>query len=329
MDEELSQDIVTFGAYKGKHVHEMLKNRGLCKWLLQQDWFERQYEYLYRRVADYNPQSCFLKTPVESTEFVDSYPFFNLVSPDEVETPIGLTDTERTCYKWYVKFIDSLRERIRERELDGEENIYNIKAPVRSMQSFERDSGMSREVLKEFLQSHDLLSVATIVEDVKKAGGVEYKGRRGFLIAKKRSLEQEAYWEGILKDFYREDLGSQFKFDDCLFDFIVIPSRTVYECKLGLKDYQDEQYAKYIKALNGRYNVIYLIGRDTVVDMNNMKVYTSNLESYTEYLDSLVSKKKCTKLDELLPDFEVVSGSNIHISCLCSRKNKDANSISE
>jgi hypothetical protein len=311
---------VTFGAYKGKHVNEMLKDRGLCAWLLKQDWFEARYTHLFRRVLDYEPRQYLLKDPPDGVDsFVECYPFFNLVDPEQADTPIGLTPTERTCFTAYVAMVDNLRQRIRTREDDGEENIYDIKAPTRLMIEFETEYALSRDAFKEFITAHDLPTIASIVEDIKREGGLEYKGRRAFLIAKERSLKQEAYWEEVLKSRFREDLGSQFKFDDCLFDFIVIPTRTVYECKLGFKDYQDAQYDKYTRALKGRYNVVYLIGEDTVIDMNSMKIYTSNLPGLLEYLEALPNKKKPTKLDELLPEFELCHGENLHLACLVEK----------
>lgn len=315
--EQLSQDTVTFGQYKGRHVNEILKDRRMCAWLLKQEWFERQYEHLFLRILEYDPREYLLKRPPENAyNFVDSYPFFHLADPETVDTPIGLTEDERNCFRAYVETVENLRMRIIARMQMGEENIYDIKAPTRTMIEFENKYALPRDTFKSFISSHDLPSIATIIEDIKMEGGLEYKGRRGFLIAKERSLKQEAYWEGVLKNIFREDLGSQFKFDDCLFDFIVIPTRTVYECKLGLKDYQDAQYDKYTRALKGRYNVVYLFGEDTVVDMNKMKVFTSNPDAYMTYLETLETKKKMTKLDELLPEFEICTGNNIHVNCL-------------
>ena len=62
-------------------------------------------------------------------------------------------------------------------------------------------------------------SIARIIEDVKKEGGIDYKGAKSFLIAKDNSLKQEEYWKIILKKYYGEQIGCQYKIDNCHFDF--------------------------------------------------------------------------------------------------------------
>ena len=40
-------------------------------------------------------------------------------------------------------------------------------------------------------------------------------------------------------------IGTQFKYQKCIFDFICIPKITIYECKLGLKDFNEEQFKTF------------------------------------------------------------------------------------
>ena len=236
-------------------------------------------------------------------EFVDTYKYFNLVPPGEVE--IDLTDDERTCYAYYVDTVDNLRARIREREANGDENIYDVKAPVKWLQKFEQESELPRSAFKDFMTSYDLPNITNIVEDIKKEGGIEYKGAKSFLIAKERSEKQEAYWEEILKKAYDEDLGTQYKYKNCCFDFVSIPTKTIFECKLGLKDFDNAQYRKYRIALD-EYRLVYIIGYDCVINVFAGVIYTTAIGDYEIYQQEIPTMKRPSKFDELIKDFSVV-----------------------
>lgn len=305
---ELTQTTFTVGKYKGQHLERVLKDRSYCRWLIKQEWFKTGYEYLHNRIADYDPTVYFLKRGEGGEggegEFVDTYKYFNLVPPGEVE--VDLTDDERTCYAYYVDTVDNLRARIREREANGDENIYAVKAPVKWLQKFEQESELPRSAFKDFMTSYDLPNITYIVEDIKKEGGIEYKGAKSFLIAKERSEKQEAYWEEILKKAYDEDLGTQYKYKDCCFDFICIPSKTIFECKLGFKDLLTEQYKKYRIALC-EYKIVYLIGYSILVSISEGKIYTTDVQSVIEYqaMTSIPSSHH-TPFDPMFSTFEVV-----------------------
>lgn len=266
MDDELTQDTITFGKYKGSSLDKLLRDRNYCKWLSKQSWFQEQYEYLFNRIQEHNPIQFFVNVP-PSKEF---YPYFHLLPIEEVKTT--LTNDERACYEYYLSIIDKLRQKIAQ-------NGYDIKAPSSWLKKFEKEYSISREVFKEFLSAHDLPNIPSIVEDIKAKGNIEYKGARSYIIAKKKSVKQEKYWEKLLKKKYGEDIGSQFRLENCVFDFIHIPSSTLYECKLGIKDFSYEQYKKYSSILK-TYRIVYLIGYDTIISLNKSKIYTTreNLE---------------------------------------------------
>jgi hypothetical protein len=84
------------------------------------------------------------------------------------------------------------------------------------------------EDFKEFIYAYELPNITTIIEEIKKYGGLEYKGSQSYKIAKKRSSDQEMFWEDILKVKYKDHLGTQFKYEDCIFDFIHIPSNKIF-----------------------------------------------------------------------------------------------------
>lgn len=298
----LSQDTITFGKYKDGTLQQLLKDRKYCLWLQQQTWFQEQYSYLFEKVKEYNPSIYFLPAEMKLDSssiftFLNTYPYFYLTPTKELK--ISLTETEKTCYHFYKKCLKKLKEKI-EAEL-----CYDIKAPNGWLKEFEKKYGLSREMFKEFLASVDLPNITTIVEQIKAVGGIEYKGARSFLIAKERSINQEAFWEEILKEAYGIEIGTQFKFRTCIFDFIHINSNTVFECKLKLEDYNEEQHKKYMVTL-GCYNMIYLIGQDCIVDMQQRKIYSLQPEKYVNYIVKLYTKKNISSLDEAIKTFDVI-----------------------
>lgn len=300
----LTTDSITFGKYKGSTLGHILKDRGYCKWLLEQEWFQTGYEYLYNRVKEYNPTIYFLKeVKGDSLFFLEKYPYFNLYKVDDIKLP--LTECEKYCYTYYLRMIDILKNKIYERLENDDLNPYDIKAPTNWLNSFEKEFGIPREDFKAFISAYELPNIPYIIEDIKKEGGIEYKGAKSFLIAKARSEDQEKYWENILKLKYGEEIGAQFKYQKCIFDFINISTNTIFECKLSLKDFNEEQHVKYKLTLD-KYRIIYLISRDCVIDMERRKLYTINKDYYSYYMQQLLLKGYTTYLDKLILDFEIV-----------------------
>ena len=148
------------------------------------------------------------------------------------------------------------------------------------------------------------LNIPSIIKQIKKQGGINYKGDEAYKIAKKRSLEQEKWWELILKEKYGDNIGIQFKYKNCIFDFINISSNTILECKLGLKDINENQYLKYKIALE-KYKIIYLISTDCIICIEQKSIFTTNLSKYTKYIEKIKEKKK-NFLEKLIIDFKVI-----------------------
>jgi hypothetical protein len=296
---ELSNDFITFGKHKGSYLKDVLKDRNYCRWLVDQPWF-LNYDYLYNSVSNYDPLKFFIKPyQGESLDFMDTYEYFNLVPVDKVE--IELTDNEKKCYEFYVKTIDGLKDKIVNNKM---KNQYDIKAPQKWLQVFEKETGLSREDFKMFINSYDLKNVTTLVEEIKKQGGIEYKGAKSFLIAKDNSVKQENFWEDMLKEKYDDKVSTQFKYNNCFFDFINISDNTIYECKLSLKDFNTEQYDKYILTLN-KYKIIYLIGRDAIINLENKVILTLNFEKYMLYLAKIPIMSKPSYFDTMIEKFEL------------------------
>lgn len=310
----LNVNSITFGKYRGKTLDVMLKDRDYCKWLVNEEWFQTNYEYLYNRVLEYNPITYFIpENPIQKENFIDNYIYFNLKSIDEIDKEglITLTEIEKECYKYYLNLIQDLKLKIYLRIEDCKENIFDIKASSKWLKTFEVETGLNRELFKDFINSYDLPNIPYIIEDIKKEGGIEYKGARSFIIAKENSSRQEKYWEDILKEKYGEDISCQYKYEKCIFDFINISKNTLYECKISLKDYNEVQHKKYIVSLS-KYNIVYLISTDCIVDMSRQIIYTTNPTEYLLYICNIPLLPKMSKLDEIIQTFTIQNVKDIN-----------------
>jgi hypothetical protein len=302
--EKLTCESITFGKYKGSTLSTVLRDRKYCAWLVEQDWLKENYEYIYNRIREYNPKTFFINLEKEDNgDFIDSYVYFNLTPLENLT--VDLNSSDRICYEYYLRMIDEIRSKIYERLENEEENPYDIKAPTSWLKRFEKECGMPRTEFKEFIDANELPNIPYIIERIKKEGGLEYKGAQSYRIAKSRSETQEKWWENILKTKYGENVSTQFKYENCIFDMIVIKTNTIFECKLGLKDFDESQHRKYKTVLN-RYRIIYLISKDCVVHIEKKVLYTSNPDKYKLYLTKIPFMKEPTYLDLIITDFTIV-----------------------
>jgi hypothetical protein len=307
---ELNIYEITVGKYKGKYLKDLLRDRKYCEWLLQQDWFKESYEFLYNKIKEFDPKPYFIKKENEEEikDFINEYKYFNLIPIEHLE--IELSDSEKLCYSFYLKTIDDLKNKIEVRKTRKDSNIYDITAPSKWLQNFEKETLLSRDDFKEFINAYELPNITTIVEEIKKFGGLEYKGSQSYIIAKKRSSEQELYWEEILKTKYKDELGTQFKYENCIFDFIHIPTNKIFECKLNLKDFDEKQFNKYQITLD-KYNIVFLIGYDCVIDIDMETIYTTNIKDYILYQCNIPLLKNPSKFDDIIFDYDICEIENI------------------
>lgn len=308
-ESSLNEDTITFGKYKDLTLSKMLRDRKYCAWLLEQEWFSKQYEYLYNRVKTHNPRSYFVVKPryeiklcTSVDDFLANYEYFHLCPEPSLE----MDSNEKVCYSFYLKMIESLRQKIVDNHERGG-NPYDIKAPTSWLKKFEEKYAIPRDMFKEFLAAYDLPNLPYIIEDIKKVGGIEYKGAKSFIIAKEKSLAQEKFWEDLLKSRYGEEIGAQYKFRNCFFDFIRIKTSTLYECKLGMKDFNEDQHNKYLTTL-GYFSMVYLIGNDCIVDLKDQTIYTTDPERYAGYFLNL---KEPNKFEELVKNFPIIEISRV------------------
>lgn len=305
---KLTVDTVTFGKHKGSTLQTLLKDRQYCGYLLSQDWFKESYTYLHARIEEHRPLDYFLHQVEEedkSAELVFRYRPFLLKTVEDVrESSLCLTPEELQCYAWYREAVSKLRDKVKDRVRLGVSDPYNIKAPPKYLQKFEEETGLKREALKEFQASYDLRGITSIVEDMKKEAGIDFKATKGFIIAKERSDKQEKFWSKVLKNYYKEHVSEQFKLDNCKFDFINIRTNTIFEAKLGFKDFNEKQYLKY-KLILDRFKLVYLIGETTLIDLSKGVIYTTDYASVIEHQVNIPLSEKSTYLDEMIFDFEI------------------------
>jgi len=299
-------NLITFGKFENRYLRDMLRDRKYCAWLKEQDWFKTNYEYLYNAINAYDPKVFFFAEEDDDGEgdedFLVKYKYFNLLPADKIK--IALEDKEMKCYIFYLNMIENIRNRIEVRCVAGECNPYDIKAPVKWLQTFETDTKIPRDDFKEFLYAYELPNITTIVEDIRREGGLDYNGGKSYTIGKKRSNDQEAFWGVKLKSKFGEQVSKQYKYLNCIFDYIHIPANTIYECKLALKDFNEEQFVKYESIMN-RYNIVYLIGYDCVINMDLETIYTSDLSKYVLYQCNIPTMKVISKFDEIIFDYDI------------------------
>ena len=299
----LTEEKITFGKYKEKELSILLKDRNYCKWLLKQEWFKKNYEYLYNKITEYRPLNFFLlKKETEKhdsvSNFLLNYPFLNLVDLDDLK--ITLSEDEKKCYIFYKDILKGLKEKIIEND------SFNIKAPTGWLKNLESRFYIKPALFKKFLASYDLPNITTVVKEIKNAGGIDYKGDKSFLISKSNSLKQEGFWEPILKKYYKEDIGIQYKYKNCFFDFIRIKTNTIYECKIGLKDFNQKQYDKYVKILSD-FSIVYLIGKNCIIDLDQEIIYTTDKDDYVYQIATI----KKSDFIEKIKNFEIIKLENI------------------
>ena len=272
----ISEDSINFGKYKNLTIKELLKDRKYCKWLLEQDWFSQQYEYLSNRIKNHDPKKAFLMQVETKGSFYNDYEYFNLTPLNKIE----LSEIDKQCYSYYLEIINNLREQIYD-NVSG--NPYNVKLSPSWLKKFEKKYAMSRDIFKEFISSNDLKLITTIIEDIKLQGNIVYKGNKTFQIAKDNSKKQEKFWEDLLKKYYGDNITVQYKYLNCIFDFLNINSSILYECKLSLKNFNQDQFNKYSSIMN-TYQIIYLIGYDCILSIKDKILYTTDKEKYRKHL---------------------------------------------
>jgi hypothetical protein len=291
----LNETSITFGKYKDQPLTWLLRDRKYCQWLQEQEWFQSNYSFLFQLLKQYNPKAAFynlshidpnvLNTSLETLEHFHLQPLLSL-SQDVLQY---MRKEEHLCYEYYVKCVEKLHDQIKQNIQNAAANPFDIVAPNKWLKDFEKSCQLPRTIMKEFLEAFELPNLCLIVESIKKLGGLEYKGAKAFKIAKENSLKQENFWETVLKKVYKDELGCQFKFKNCFFDFIHIQSCTLFECKMRLKDFNQSQFLKYLETLTN-FRLLYLIGNDCIIDLKRQIVYSLHADQYSKEVEKLSTK---------------------------------------
>ena len=54
-----------------------------------------------------------------------------------------------------------------------------------------------------------------------------------------------------------------------------------------------------------RYNLVYLIGYDCVINMDLETIYTTNMEKYVLYQCNIPTMKSISKFDDIIFDYDI------------------------
>lgn len=308
----IDKNILSFGEYKGWHIQDVLRIRGMRIWIRSKEFIKKDYEYIYNCAMEYNPREKFIdwdaipdqEKSKDNLLFYDTYIFFHLLPYSRLKN-IQLRDNlEIMCYNYYFNLVSDLKSKVEFRMENELENMYDIKAPKNWLNDLDKGTDettgdINRDMFKEFIEAYDLPNITEVVRDIKAAGGIEYKGHDARIISKRNSEKQEAHWEEILKGMSGDNIGIQFKHEKCIFDFINFEKKIVYECKLSLKDFDKKQYDKYLVTVDC-YKIVYLISTDCVIDTQEMIVYTLNIPKYESYITNISYNNNPTYLDKIL-----------------------------
>lgn len=312
MTSQLTEDYIPFGKYCGQSLSTLLKDRYYCSWLLSEPFF-KNYSYLYQKVKDWNPKVFFLPenqpaTFIDHEDFIKNFSFFNLTSPENLKIFPPLPSFFLISYNFYLNQIQTLKNKL---IINSEkDNVYDIKAPSKFLKQFEKETSLERTVFKTFLYQYDLPNILEILEIIKSRGNLTYNGRKGWLIAKQRSVEQERWWEIRLKEIFGDAISCQFAFKGCIFDFIHIKKNIIFEAKLNIKDFDEIQYNNYLLTIDN-YEIIYLIQTNTIIHTHKKIIYTEENKDIFILKQSMKKSQNLTKFDFVIKDFEIITINNI------------------
>ena len=303
MNDDIEENTIQFGLYKNKPISLLLKDRQYCRWLLTQEFF-KSCQYQYKIVSDYDPLKFFIDDSLSINECLKSYKFFKLIHPNSLS--IKLTNNETKCYEYYYYIINNIKTKSIQNFENKEDQIFDkVKTPTKYLKIFEEKYKINKKNFLEFIVSHDLPNVTKVIEEIKLLDNILYNGNKSFIIAKQKSVEQEDHWFKLLNAKYNDKISSQYKFNRCVFDFINITSNTIYECKLNMKDFKEDQFDKYNSILKD-FDIVYLFNTDCIVVMKDKKIYTTCLEKYLFYQMNIPLSKKISNFDNLIKDYEII-----------------------
>ena len=78
---------------------------------------------------------------------------------------------------------------------------------------------------------------------------------------------------------------------------------TLLESCLELGYVNEEQFKKY-KVATDFFNIVYLIGQESVIRLDRQKVYTTDIDKYIQYLENI---KKTSKFVDIIRSFTIES----------------------
>ena len=80
--------------------------------------------------------------------------------------------------------------------------------------------------------------------------------------------------------------------------------------KVSLKDFNKEQYNKYLLTLD-KYEIIYLVSYDTIININKKVIYTTSFNKYILYQKQIELMKNKSYLDAIIVNFKIINIDNV------------------
>lgn len=148
---------------------------------------------------------------------------------------------------------------------------------------------ITKNDISQYMRKHNIKAPSHVINEYHSIYGHPQIITNNFTIAKNRSSKQEKYWKSKLNVKYGcgKEFGKvweQYPIGNCRPDFVLISDNSVivWEVKLNEKDIKWEQYNNFIEQFSQyKYVTIkYLIGYNTIYDMNYLNKYTTSGTSY-------------------------------------------------
>jgi len=138
-----------------------------------------------------------------------------------------------------------------------------------------------KKKFRKCMLKYDLENPTLICQNIRNMLGVPTSVCDNFKKAKENSQTHENYWHEYLK-YKHSDIIPQYCYKDCRLDFISKTDKTIYECKLSIIYYNDNQHEKYKKRFPN-YKIKYLFGSNCMYRvLDNKKIFYID-ESVTRY----------------------------------------------
>jgi len=123
-----------------------------------------------------------------------------------------------------------------------------------------------KKIWNKFYEYYKLPSFHDMVDNCKKIVNEKHISVNGWKVANHNSKKQELFWKEKLQYLYPKIIY-QYRKGNCVFDFIDLDNKIIFEAKLDYNNVIRSQFTKYRKMLPD-FKIVYLIGIDKASYIN-------------------------------------------------------------